>query len=117
MLMYCEVAGYSAYTLHLLNLIRERATDAVTAAEAQADWAGVVKRERRLEFTQEGIRWHDMVRNGQIEEYKAMLQKYYTTDYAQTAIANISSKYYRYAIPQDQINIKDGLYVQNPEYK
>ena len=74
-------------------------------------------RERRLEFTQEGIRWHDMVRNGQIEEYKAMLQKYYTTDYAQTAIANISSKYYRYAIPQDQINIKDGLYVQNPEYK
>ena len=117
MLMYCEVAGYSAYTLHLLNLIRERATDAVTAAEAQADWAGVVKRERRLEFTQEGIRWHDMVRNGQIEEYKAMLQKYYTTDYAQTAIANISSKYYRYAIPQDQINIKDGLYEQNPEYK
>ena len=76
-----------------------------------------MKRERRLEFTQEGIRWHDMVRNGQIEEYKAMLQKYYTTDYAQTAIANISSKYYRYAIPQDQINIKDGLYVQNPEYK
>ena len=115
--MYCEVAGYSDYTLHLLNLIRERATDAVTAAEAQADWAGVVTRERRLEFTQEGIRWHDMVRNGQIEDYKKMLQKYYTTDFAQTAIANISSSYYRYAIPQDQINIKDGLYEQNPEYK
>jgi len=117
MLMYCEIAGYSAYTLHLLNLIRERQTDAVTAAEAQSNWDYVVKRERRLEFAQEGIRWHDMVRNGQIGEYKAMLQKYYTTDYAQVAIRNIDPNFYRYPIPQDQLNVKEGLYTQNPEYK
>lgn len=117
MLMYCEVAGYNSYTLHLLNLIRGRQTTEVTAAEAAADWQGIVRRERRLEFAQEGIRWHDQVRNGEIEHKKTMLQKYYNTDYAQVAIKNINSKYYRYAIPQDQINVKEGLYKQNPEYK
>ena len=115
MLMYCEIAGYSNYTLHLLNLIRGRHTTEYTAAEAQGNWANLVQLERRLEFAQEGLRWHDMVRLGQTQAKKEMLQKYYTTNYATMAIS-VYSNNYRFAIPQDQINVKEGLYTQNPEY-
>lgn len=116
MLMYCEAVGYNDYTLHLLNLIRERATKPVEAGEAAANWDNIVKRERRLELAQEGIRWHDMVRRGEINDYKTMLQ-YYNTEYAQIAIRNIDPKYYLYPIPQSQMTVKEGLYTQNPEYK
>lgn len=117
MLSYCELAGYSEYTLGMLNAIRSRQTEPVTAAEAAADWDNIVKRERRLEFTCEGIRWHDMVRREEINDYKTMLQTYYTTKFAADAVKNIDPKYYIYPIPYNQMTVKDGLYEQNEAYK
>lgn len=116
MLMYCEIQGCNAETLHLYNLIHGRATgNELSQAEASANWDALIKLERRLEFAQEGIRWHDMVRRGETLEKKTLLQTY-STGFASQAVG-VYTDYYRFAIPQNQINVKDGLYTQNPEYK
>lgn len=119
MLMYCEIKGCNAETLHLYNLIHGRATDVeLTEAEARPNWDELIQMERRLELAQEGVRFHDMVRRGELDAKVKMYNKVgYTTDYANTTKSAYATSLYRFAIPQDQINVKDGLYTQNPEYK
>ncbi|MHA4846435.1 RagB/SusD family nutrient uptake outer membrane protein [Flavitalea antarctica] len=73
--------------------------------------------ERRLEFAMESPRFHDLVRWGIAAE---TLNGYLAVEktrrpYLATAVFTKGRDEYL-PIPQDQINLVDGLYIQNPKY-
>ncbi|HZG25015.1 MAG TPA: RagB/SusD family nutrient uptake outer membrane protein, partial [Chitinophagaceae bacterium] len=73
--------------------------------------------ERRLEFAMESPRFHDLVRWGIAAE---TLNAYLAIEkvrrpYLNSAVFTKGRDEYL-PIPQDQINLVDGLYVQNPGY-
>ncbi|RDV17251.1 RagB/SusD family nutrient uptake outer membrane protein [Pontibacter diazotrophicus] len=70
--------------------------------------------ERRREFAGEGHRWHDLVRTGQvIEEMNEWLP---TEDTRNVMPETLDPNYIIYPIPFSQLQVKEGLYEQNPGY-
>jgi hypothetical protein len=69
--------------------------------------------ERRHEFMAEGLRWHDLVRNGVVI---TVMNAWKTSDDIQKKIKSISETDIIYPIPQSQLTVKPGLYAQNPGY-
>ncbi|MBN2213453.1 MAG: RagB/SusD family nutrient uptake outer membrane protein [Bacteroidales bacterium] len=73
--------------------------------------------ERRKEFFGEGLRWHDLVRSGKVldminawipvEDIREMLRENYP----------IQAYNIIYPLPQEQIDVKKGLYEQNLGYE
>lgn len=69
--------------------------------------------ERRKEFANEGSRWHDLVRSGQIE---SIISTWITADDVLNQMKPFNKNYIIYPIPQSELDVKPGLYLQNPGY-
>ncbi|RKD92743.1 RagB/SusD family nutrient uptake outer membrane protein [Mangrovibacterium diazotrophicum] len=69
--------------------------------------------ERRHEFIAEGQRWHDLVRTGKV---LTVMNAWAAVDDASSKIGTIVADDILYAIHQDQLDVKEGLYDQNPGY-
>ena len=69
--------------------------------------------ERRKEFAAEGTRWHDLVRSGTID---TKIAAWITAEDVQHAIQPFQKNYIIYPVPQSELDVKPGLYDQNPGY-
>jgi len=74
--------------------------------------------ERRREFLGEGLRWHDLVRSGKVLD---IMNAWIPVEDAgrNTLTPNYPIQAYNiiYPLPQTQIDVKQGLYAQNPSYE
>ncbi len=104
-----QTEGTSASVDAIVNQVRERAG---LKDISDVDLDDLLK-ERRNEFMGEGLRWHDLVRTGKAIE---VMNNWRDEDDTAGSINEIVANYIIYAIPQDQLEVKDGLYEQNPGY-
>lgn len=120
MLLYAECAGNTEEGRKQVNKIRERAGVAPIADNlTEEEYQKAVADERRYELCQEGHRWFDLVRrNEYVETLQTMFRTYDTTDTGlYTGFAErVTKDVYLYPIPQSQIQVREGLYTQNPGY-
>lgn len=122
MLYYAELAGLEE-GLPYLNAIHTRAgLDEYKAGdfESEEDYQQAVANERRYELAEEGFRWFDLVRRN---EWQTALQNMFLDDSesaSNDALAgysrNVQPFTYIYPIPLTQVNLREGLYKQNPGY-
>ena len=70
--------------------------------------------ERRKEFFGEGLRWHDLIRTGKVLE--VMNAWIPVEDVAKQMLSPINADHLIYPIPQEQMDVKKGLYTQNKGY-
>jgi len=121
-LLYAECAG-AAKGLPYLNRVRAKAGLATFAGMDEDSFQEAVKQERRYELLGEGHRWFDQVRqNTFVQDSKQKFITYrdkydaaHSNDY--TVYASRVSQYSAlYPIPLSQIQVRDGLYTQNPGY-
>lgn len=120
-LMYAELLaeeGNAEKAMKLVNEIRTRANcDPVPETGiSKEDAMKYVKRERRIEFMGEGIRWFDEVRYGTWKsDTEAMFDRY--NNPTGTSRDNLKEGRYLYPIPLNQMNVTPGLYRQNEGYQ
>lgn len=69
--------------------------------------------ERRKEFAGENLRWDDLVRTGKVVE---VMSAWKNAEDASGKIQDITNNSIIYPIPSNQLDIKEGLYTQNPGY-
>ncbi|UKT62824.1 RagB/SusD family nutrient uptake outer membrane protein [Pedobacter mucosus] len=69
--------------------------------------------ERRKEFANEGSRWFDLQRSGDLLN---IMNAWRAKDDAQNAIRPATANHIIYPVPQTQIDAVPGLYIQNPGY-
>jgi hypothetical protein len=69
--------------------------------------------ERRREFADEGSRWFDLQRSGNL---LTIMNAWIAKEDAQKAIKPVVSNYVIYPVPQTQLDAAPGLYSQNPGY-
>ena len=119
MLLYAECVGTTEEGYEMVNKIRRRAgleeIDELSADEFQE----AVANERRYELAEEGHRWFDLVRqNKYVETLKNMfINDDNTVNGTYAAFASrVTADMYLYPIPQSQIEVREGLYQQNPGY-
>ena len=122
MLLYAECVGMTDGTDYL-NRIRTRAGLPPVSVSSEEDFQQAVALERRFELLGEGHRWFDEVRhNTFVADAK---QKFYhyrdKRDAAHSAAytiyaTRVTQDAALYPIPLSQIQVRDGLYTQNPGY-
>lgn len=119
MLLYAECVGATTAGYQQLNRIRQRAGLSALSGLTEAQFQEAVANERRYELAEEGHRWFDLVRQ---EKYVSTLQAMFvnddtTADGTYKAFASrVTADSYLYPIPQSQIEVRQGLYTQNPGY-
>jgi hypothetical protein len=69
--------------------------------------------ERRREFADEGSRWFDLQRSGNL---LTIMNSWIAKEDAQKAIKPVIANYVIYPVPQTQLDAAPGLYSQNPGY-
>lgn len=69
--------------------------------------------ERRREFADEGSRWFDLQRSGDL---LTIMNAWIAKEDAQKAIKPVVSNYVIYPLPQRELDTTPGLYTQNPGY-
>lgn len=69
--------------------------------------------ERRKEFAAESLRWDDLVRTGTVLD---VMNAWIAEEDDANKIAPVTENSIIYPIPQDQLDVKQGLYEQNPGY-
>jgi starch-binding outer membrane protein, SusD/RagB family len=69
--------------------------------------------ERRKEFAAEGSRWHDLVRSGLVT---TVIPAWIKAEDVQKVMQPFVKEYILYPVPQSEIDVKKGLYVQNLGY-
>ncbi|MEN0053368.1 MAG: RagB/SusD family nutrient uptake outer membrane protein [Mucilaginibacter sp.] len=69
--------------------------------------------ERRREFADEGLRWFDLQRSGNL---LTIMNAWIAKEDAQKAIKPVVANYVIYPVPQTQLDAAPGLYSQNPGY-
>ena len=122
-LMYAEFLGRTAEGVAYLNKTRERAglsPYAISDFTSDEEYLNAVLNERRYELVQEGHRWFDLVRH---EKWQEVLKEMFkvngpnTTNMLLEGYAdNVMPFTYLYPIPQQQMQVQLGLYVQNAGY-
>lgn len=70
--------------------------------------------ERRREFAGENLRWDDLVRTGKVVDVMNSWRA--VEDAASGKIQNVTNDFIIYPIPNNQLDVKEGLYEQNPGY-
>lgn len=73
----------------------------------------VLMEERRKEFAAESLRWDDLVRTGMVLE---VMNDWIAMEDDANQIQEVTKDDIIYPIPQDQLDVKQGLYEQNPGY-
>jgi hypothetical protein len=103
--------GSQADVDQIVNVVRTRAGLESLSNVTLAD----LMEERRKEFLGEGLRWHDLVRTGMVlDVINAWIPN---EDVRDQMLCPIDYKHIIYPIPQNQMDIKQGLYTQNDGYK
>jgi starch-binding outer membrane protein, SusD/RagB family len=101
--------GTQAEVDAIVNQVRQRAglgpISNVTLPQLMA--------ERQKEFIGEGLRWHDLVRSGLVE---TVMPAWIAAEDVQKQIQPFNKNYIIYPIPQSELDVKQGLYTQNPGY-
>ena len=119
MLLYAECVGSTDAGYEMVNKIRQRAGLEALSGLSEEDFQEAVANERRYELAEEGQRWHDLVRQDKyVETLKQMFINDDTTvdgTYRKFA-TRVTADMYLYPIPQSQIEVRAGLYLQNPGY-
>ena len=69
--------------------------------------------ERRKEFADEGSRWFDLQRSGNL---LTIMNSWIGSEDTQKRINAVTSNYILYPVPQTQLDAAPGLYSQNPGY-
>ena len=69
--------------------------------------------ERRKEFADEGSRWFDLQRSGNL---LTIMNNWITVEDVQHRINKVVANYIIYPVPQSQLDAAPGLYTQNPGY-
>ncbi len=69
--------------------------------------------ERRKEFADEGSRWFDLQRSGNLV---TIMNNWINTEDLQHRINAVTANYIIYPVPQTQLDAAPALYVQNPGY-
>lgn len=69
--------------------------------------------ERRREFADEGSRWFDLQRSGDL---LTIMNAWIAKEDAQKSIKPVVANYVIYPVPQTQLDAAPGLYTQNPGY-
>ncbi len=105
-----QTGGSQTTVDELVNQVRSRsgipALNNVTYEE--------LMEERRREFAGEGLRWHDLVRSGLV---KTVMDEWLSTGDSQNQMPEtLDLNFVIYPIPFNQIDVKLGLYEQNPGY-
>ena len=118
-LMYAEVLlnkhSDVSGAIGIVNKIRTReGANLVSTALSVPDALLAVKTERRIELCGEGVRWFDLVRWNDWK--KAIGDKFDSYNTSDVDKNNIKDGRYLYPIPQSQMQVQPGLYVQNPDY-
>jgi hypothetical protein len=103
-------AGTQAEVDELVNQVQVRAgLPAVSNVTL-----GQLMEVRRREFAAEGLRWHDLVRSGLVlEKMNAWIP---TEDVRNQMRKPIDANQIIYPVPQSEMDVKRGLYQQNPGY-
>ena len=102
-------SGTQADVDGIVNQVRVRAGLPVVTGNTLA----TLFAERRKEFANEGTRWFDLQRSGDLI---TTMNAWITTDDAQKAIKPVVANYVIYPVPQTQLDAVPGLYTQNPGY-
>ena len=121
-LLYAECVG-ATKGLPYLNRVRTKAGLEAYAGLDETAFQEAVKQERRYELLGEGHRWFDEVRqNTYVEDSKQQFLTYrdkydaaHSNDYTIYA-SRVNQHSALYPIPLSQIQVRDGLYTQNPGY-
>ena len=123
MLLYAELLiedGDITGAMDIVNQIRERAGVELRPTDCSAAEAlNYVKKERKLEFFGEGIRWFDEIRYGEWKEATTkMLNRYINSSNssytATVSTVSVVDGKYLCPIPESEMLSVAGLYVQNP---
>jgi hypothetical protein len=69
--------------------------------------------ERRKEFIGEGIRWFDLIR---MPDIVTRMNNWRAVDDVYKSIAQMKNDFIIYPVPSTEIDVKNGLYEQNPGY-
>ena len=69
--------------------------------------------ERRKEFADEGSRWFDLQRSGNL---LTIMNSWITSEDVAHRISPVVANYIIYPVPQTQLDAAPGLYTQNPGY-
>lgn len=69
--------------------------------------------ERRKEFAGENLRWDDLVRTGKVVD---VMNAWRVAEDASGKIEPVTADFIIYPIPSNQLDVKPGLYTQNPGY-
>lgn len=69
--------------------------------------------ERRTEFVGEGLRWHDLIRQGKIN---TVIPAWISAEDVQNQMLDFSNNYIIYPVPQPELDAAPGVYTQNAGY-
>jgi len=69
--------------------------------------------ERRREFADEGLRWFDLQRSGNLV---TIMNAWIASEDTQNRMKQVTNNYVIYPVPQSQLDAAPGLYGQNPGY-
>jgi hypothetical protein len=69
--------------------------------------------ERRKEFAAENLRWDDLVRTGKVVD---VMNAWRASEDASGKVNQVSANSIIYPVPLNQLDVKQGLYDQNPGY-
>ncbi len=103
-------AGTQAEVDDIMNKIRVRAG---LMANASQTTLPQLMEEKRREFINEGLRWHDLVRSGLVE---TIINAWIPAEDVQKQMQAFKKDYIIYPIPQSELDVKIGLYEQNSGY-
>ena len=94
----------------IVNDIRDRAGIAPLVGNATLD---DLLAERRREFLGEGLRWGDLVRTGKVID---VINAWIPVEDVKGQMDLMNADFIIYPIPQEQMDVKQGLYDQNDGY-
>ncbi|MGV8137886.1 MAG: RagB/SusD family nutrient uptake outer membrane protein [Mangrovibacterium sp.] len=118
LLMYAEAAnevdGATSDVYSAVNQIRDRGNvkmPPLRTGLSKDEMRNAIRHERRIELAFEGFRYDDLKRWKIAEDRLNMT--------AQEAVVTryFEQKNYHFPIPQDEINVNQGVLVQNPDYQ
>ena len=102
-------AGSSGDVDGIVNQVRTRAGLAPLSGVTLAQ----LYDERRKEFADEGLRWFDLQRSGNL---LTTMNNWISVEDGQHRINTVVANYIIYPVPQSQLDAAPGLYTQSPGY-
>lgn len=103
-------SGSQADVNTIVNDIRTRAGLSALPGDATMD---DLLAERRREFLGEGLRWHDLVRSGNVMD---VINAWIPVEDVKGQMSLMKKDFIIYPLPQAEMDVKMGLYDQNPGY-